>query len=224
MAEDRTIRKSRRLAQKEKGRAKARDKREARASIGDALGVQSQAKATNLAEANALARAEAAAADLERKTPGRHGKKHRTPKVSRSSRIMRAKVAAEFDSEVDDQDDYDNDSMPALTSDDERYDGGGHADGPVYEEKADDEAANGLTPDAAPGVGGVEVNKETGEVRTPGPAAEPTPSDEEFVRDDDSDISYEPTDEERSDDDDMSEDTDYKRRLAAASHVEGSLM
>ena len=89
------------MANKKKERSTARGNRDTRASIGDALGVQSQPKATTLAEANTLARAEAAAANLERKTPRKQSKKaRRSPKSSRSSRIMIAKVVAAFDSET----------------------------------------------------------------------------------------------------------------------------
>ena len=217
MADGQTIRKSRRLAKKQKERAKAKDKKAARASIGDALGVRSQAKAANLAEANALARAEAAAADLERKTPGKRGKKeHRTPKVSRSSRIMRAKVAATFDSDVDDEDDYDNRSMPPLTSDEDVSDDGGFADEPEYEEKAENEGAAAAEAVAEPDERDVEVDPVNGEINTPGPSPKPTKSDDDFIRRDGSDVSYEPSESEDSEDDDMSEESEYKRRLALA--------
>ena len=217
MADEQTIRKSRRLAHKRKVRGKAKGKKAARASIGDALGVRSQAKATNLAEANALARAEAAAADLERKTPGRRSKKkHRTPRVSRSERIMRAKVAAEFESDADEEDDDDNRSMPPLTSDGEDSEGDEYVDESDFEEKAQDDAAAVATPAADPEEADGEVNPSNGRISTPGPTPAPTRSDEEFIRDDSSDLSYEPTDEDDSDDGNMSEDTDYKRRLARA--------
>ena len=133
--------------------------------------MRSQAKATNLAEANALERAEAAAADLERKTPlKRSKKKHRTSKVSRS---MKAKVAAAFDSDGDGEDDYENDSMRLLTSEDEYSGKCGHTNGPVHEEKSEDEELAGATPGADPDERDMEVEERSGDIRTPGPAAKP---------------------------------------------------
>ena len=102
----RTIRKSNRLAKKR--RKAQKDKEKARASIEHAVGAQSKRRATNLAEGHALARAEAAAANLDRGYNLRNKRTKRrskTPKSSRSSRTMRAKVRRAFSSEGEGEDD-----------------------------------------------------------------------------------------------------------------------
>ena len=190
----RTVRRSRRQA--ERRHKEAKGKRKTRQSIGDALGVRSKAKGKNPSEAKALASAKAAAASLEkrkaRKKPrARKSKKQRSTlrrRTEGNDPRMRAQTEALFSSDPEEKDD---DPMPGLDSDEEKYEDSSDG-GSISDDDSVGEAPAAAAPKAKKGrhVSPI-VDPRTGKISTPGKPEEPTEEDEEFLRGDDSDLSYE---------------------------------
>ena len=156
-----------------------------------------------VAAAAAIERGSARKSRIRRKSKARTKRgraKHHSPiRVRKSSLLMRAKVAAAFDSDSSEEGDGKPEDMPPLNSDAE-------------ESEEDNSGGNEL--DEAK----VQEGKEDSSViMTPGLPPVPSTVDKQFVRNDDSSISeYEPGSEEELEDSGVSDDADYRARMQLA--------
>ena len=220
-----TVKRSKRLMEK---RRKAKAQQERRASVAGVLGVTpgKHAGVANLAEARAEERAEAAARSLESKPPKHPGGKRRRrrrsksprrrshsrrPPVSRSSLIMRAKVAAAFE---EDEGKEAGPPMPPLVS---------PVETPAEREAREDKEEEDRMEDVEAG----------SVIATPGVPERPNTADKQFIANE-SDPSYHPSmsegDEEEEEEEEEQEqeeerqkdepddhaDADFQKRLAEA--------